>query len=310
MLHWDIQKTQPLRIAKPLGKKPVALAHKKDTVFDAQKQKAIEAKVVPKVVPRPLINQNNCVLKTFNEDNQTCDLDDYKLEYQMPKTLVVFVAHFWTSDIDAYYTKLKNSCSESNIDLVILACGDRYESSEIIFRPSIDEVKAMYKDFHSKGLWACNHWILLWLWKFWAQEESYDFVWSIEYDVRTTGDLFTLWSMDKTYDYISSASAHNYTSEAFWGPNKSGFRPTHTALKQIFRCSANFLNYLHDQALIGQTGQDECTLATHAQKFKYRNLKEYLCSGYSPNKNDAVTRAWKLEKNNETKKLKIYHPIK
>ena len=289
MLHWDIQKTQPIRPAKQLGK---------------NNKVQISQKPIVKVEPLPILKP---ILIEPKEPNEVLPQPQTIL---MSKILVVFVAHIWNNDIDVYFKSLKQSCAVYNIDLVILACGTRFESEEKIFRPSLDEIKLMYsKNFHAKGLWACNHWILLWLWKVWAKEECYDHVWSIEYDVRTLGDLYTLWSLDTSIDYVSSTSIQPYSTEGFWGPN-IGFRPTHTALKQIFRCSYNFLNYLDEKCREGLTGQDECTLATHAQQFKYTNLKSYLCAGYSPQKNDAILRLWQNEKKQQTKMLKIFHPIK
>ena len=168
----------------------------------------------------------------------------------------------------------------------------------------------MYPEFHGKGLWACNHWLLLWLWIYWARDEAYDKVWSIEYDVRSNGDLAALWTIDPSYDYISCSPIHAYTTGSFWGPIKSGFKPTHTALKQVFRTSNTFLDYLHQQCLLGHTGQDECTLASHAQSFKHRSLVEFLCQGFGPNKNQRVEASWAAYKTLDSPSLKLFHPIK
>lgn len=291
MLHWDIQKTQPLKLARPLGKK-----------FVRPVETPVKVKLNQNVNTKPPKEESI----SFNDNADANPIQ----EVNLPKTLVVFVAHIWNDDINSYYTTLKQSCTNFNIDLVILACGPRYDSQEKIFRPSLEEIKQMYpKNFHAKGLWACNHWILLWLWKFWAKEQYYDHVWSIEYDVRTLGDLNTLWALDRNIDYVSTTAIQQYNTEGFWGPN-SGFKPTHTALKQIFRCSFNFLTYLDEKCMEGLTGQDECTLATHAQSFKHSNLKQYLCSGFSPQKNENVFRLWQNEKKKQIQILKIFHPIK
>lgn len=292
MLHWDIQKTQPLRKPKVLGLLKPQQSPSKPEKFD---QTSITVK-------KPV--QEQFEQEQFKQEVVHTNVKE--------STLVVFVAHRWSPDIQLYYKTLEASCKTNGLDLVILACGPYYKLDfpAKIFRPLEKEVLELYGYLHNKGLWACNHLILMWLWDSWAKEEAYEKIWSIEYDVRTTGPLETLWDLDSAYDYICCRPIEAYKTESFWGPNKSGFKPTHTSLKQVFRLSSRFIHYLHEEFKKGNSGQDECTLATHAQKFNSTNLSKYLCLGFSPCKSARALASWHSSKNIVSAPFKIFHPIK
>ena len=242
-------------------------------------------------------------------------------------TLLVYQAHRWSPSIEEYFLKLLSSCRQYNIDVVIIAVSEKepikFDLSKIInldfeiLSPTFNEISCMYPVFHAKGLWACNHWLIMWVWNYYAKSKGYTRLWSYEYDIRSNGDLKALWSLDNSYDYVSSKAIHkrNVNDNSFWGPIP-GFSAGWTSLKQVFRASDDFLNYLHSQFLLGYTGQDEMTLASHAKdpkghrEFIISSLDNFLSRHWSPCQNEALIKEWAYYKTLVYPPLKLFHPIK
>jgi hypothetical protein len=238
-------------------------------------------------------------------------------------TLLVYQTHKWTAEIEEYFLQLYENAVKNNMDVVIIAVTEKNDlkisvAGVEVLSPNIEEIYSMYPDFHTKGLWACNHWLLMWVWKYYAKQKGYTRLWSYEYDVRSKGNLGAIWSLDNSFDYISSKSIHrrNGKDTSFWGPIASGFIPNWTALKQVFRVSDTFLDYLHSQFLLGHSGQDEMTLASHAKEpkgqkeFKISSLENFLSRHWSPNTNPALLKDWAYYKSLKDPPLKLFHPIK
>lgn len=239
-------------------------------------------------------------------------------------TLLVYQTHVWNKYIEEYFVTLYASAKQNNIDVVILTVFEKQPiklqipNCYTILSPDISEIKSMYPIFHSRGLWACNHWLLMWLYKYYAKFKGYTRIWSIEYDVRSNGSIDALWKIDSSFDYVTTKAMHkrNINDTGYWGTIASGFKPNWTSLKQVFRVSSTFLDYLETQFLLGHTGQDEMTLASHAKEpigrepFKITSLDKYISTNWSPASNKAVEIEWLEYKKLENPAFKMFHPIK
>jgi hypothetical protein len=239
-------------------------------------------------------------------------------------TLLMFQTHVWNSYIQEYFSLLYASAKQYSIDVVIMAVYEKetvklkIPNNYTVLSPDITEIKSMYPNFHSRGLWACNHWLLMWLYKYYAKPKGYTRIWSFEYDVRSNGPLESLWTIHSSYDYITTKAIHkrNTNDTGYWGPVPSGYKSSWTGLKQVFRVSSEFLEYLESQFVLGHTGQDEMTLAGHAKEpigrepFKVTSLDRYISTNWSPAPNKAVENEWLQYKILENPALKMFHPIK
>lgn len=273
------------------------------------------------------------------EDNNTAEaatVDDELAQTELldDLTLLMFVTHVWTSNIKKYFLKLKENCDAYFIDIVIMVCIEKPSSEDLvgkiqgdlnfdiqIFNPTLKEIQSLYakNTFNQKGLWASNHWLLMWLWKFYAKDLGYEKVWSFEYDIRFNGSLKPIFSIDSSFDYVQSKTMTSRAGQtmSFWGPIVTKWNPNWTGMKQFFRLSRTFLNYLHEQFLLGYNSQDEMTLASHAREplnfkngFKYTACTEFLCSTWGPGINSRTTSDWASYEKLINPKLKLFHPIK
>lgn len=312
-MHWDIQQTQPLKKAFRPGASKLSttipsVPHK--NLYPAQPKRVQPANVQTRLVQQP---KPSALLQPNILSHSSINVSE--------PTLLVYMAHIWTADIQEAFEAFQRECTKHNIDICV-ACTStlKIKVNAPVLYITVEELK-QYPGFHQKGLWACNHWILMWVWTFYAKRQGYTRLWSVEYDVRFIGSLAPIFQLDSCIDYVYSKNMAEYTSEAYWGPTHSGWKPKWTALKQLFRVSARFLDYLHEQFLLGHNGQDESTLASHAKEplpsllinepsFSHQAIGPYLSEHWSPHKNDRISKAWHMCKNMDKSELKLFHPIK
>jgi hypothetical protein len=161
-----------------------------------------------------------------------------------------------------------------------------------------------------KNLWASNHWILMWFWKAVGRSLGLQHVWSVEYDVRSTGQLSELWASNSDTDYISSTPIVRAANDAYWSSSVPWASNKFIAQKQIFRVSARFLEYLNDAFLKCQNGQDEITLATHARRglMNCSDLSAKLHSTWTPSRQ--TLKMTDIFLSAPKKNCVLYHPIK
>jgi hypothetical protein len=225
-----------------------------------------------------------------------------------PTSIVLLVSHVWSTEIYKWYTTIKTSLS-AGCEIIVLACDKVFDVPQDvqILRPSIKEIEALYDYKMHKSLWASNHWILMWFWRYLGRSLNLDYVWSIEYDVRSQGDLKELWTIDFC-DFLSTSPIKEDDS-GYWASSIKWTLKKYICHKQIFRMSPKFLDYLDEQFKEGRNGQDEMSLATHAilGNFSTSSLKKYLHSSWSTCSQMSEAQ---LKAESNTEKLILFHPIK
>ena len=240
-----------------------------------------------------------------------------------PKVAVLFQTHLWGPHIEASAKQIQYSALEHGHDFTVLASSQdphKIPDSLDSLRLSWTDIKTMYQSgFQSP--WASNHWLLMYWWRHHGRMQNYDYVWSIEYDVRAYGNLGHLWASTNTLphcDYVSTMPIHkSNASTQCWdhtvAPTWSSC-PNMTAWKQVFRLSNMFLNYLDVQFEKGLNAQDERALASHAieGQFTTHDLRQFLASTWSPHPHHAerAKAHWESHFGQSTKNLFLFHPVK
>jgi len=256
----------------------------------------------------------------------------------IPKTLIVLQTHTWSASIDACAKTWNYSAIEYGHDFIVLCTGDAPPSIPRYFRTCyVRPVDA--KNLYKVGFlnpWLSNHWYLMYLWTTLGySKKDYSHIWSIEYDVRSYGNLDFLWGHSRPFHdqthLITSTTINTFLSSYCWAKTitpqwrASKESPKHTCLKQVFRLTDDFLDYLHLQFSNGYNAQDELSLASHAIQYcKKKNISttlgtdsllrhHFLSSRWSTTANDShsITRQWQsMFGSDTTKTLTLFHPIK
>src|SRR5690606_38251799 len=113
-----------------------------------------------------------------------------------------------------------------------------------------------------RDAWASNHWNLMWFWRHYGQ--SYDRIWSVEYDVRHAGPgLDILWHIAPAADYIVARGPfRNGDNRGMDGPPNPAWivYDYYCAMRQVAAYSARFLAGVDRALRAGIHGQDEILL--------------------------------------------------
>lgn len=237
-------------------------------------------------------------------------------------TVVLLKTHTWSDLLEKFAIKVKNETLAEGIDFYILLHCEHPElfnkiknkdlkQHVLIFKE--DDIKKLYaKGFY--GMWLSNHWILMWFYK--KFKNKYQYYWSIEYDVRISGDSSKLWTYGGTEDFV-------YPIEPFQDPNwrwKNHYvggemtdNDKYYGYLQLARYSGRFLDYLDKHFEKGENGQDEMIIFSLFKRSKYSGSKELLNKiikdSWTVFNTDSPKHKNLLEKH-EMQSLRIYHPIK
>jgi len=222
---------------------------------------------------------------------------------------VFYMAHKWNSEIEKCATEIQHSALAYGLKFIIVSCPKIQVPSH--FRqvcPTEQEVRQMYAGFIS--MWASNHFLFMWAWKHFGQ--TFDYIWSIEYDVRFVGNLNFLWTYAPEADYVSSQAPWPIKNTYYWynSISKKWNHPMQNALKQVNRCSKRFLVHLDAQFHLGLNAQDELALIGHAlsPQFTINNLGRFTHSTWSPHPGSAPSARKAYQAS--TADFAMFHPIK
>lgn len=267
------------------------------------------------------------------------------------KIVVLLKTHVWNDNLEKFAIKIKNEILGSeyqsksrvelfkrgdkvphHIDFYILMHSDNYnllnsiknaDLRRYILMYSENDIKKIYKDgFYS--MWLSNHWILMWFYK--QFKNKYEYYWSIEYDVRISGNSLKIWNYAGTEDFV-------YPIEPFknpdwtWKHHYIGGKLTddtkYYGYLQLARYSKKFLEYLDKHYSEGENGQDEMITFS---LFK-RGQKDIGLTGSKDLLSKLINNSWSVDnsesdKNKKSleysdseyltnkKHLRIFHPIK
>jgi len=249
-------------------------------------------------------------------------------EYFGKKTVLIIKTHTWNDNLENFIRKLINESTTHGIDFFILMHSDNHKLINKIKDTNLKKYVLMFteKDIrkvYNKGfysMWLSNHWILMWFYKLY--KNKYDYFWSIEYDVRISGDSSKLWKYNGVEDFI-------YPIEPFKDPKwryknhyvggKLTDKNKYYGYLQLARYSNKFLAYLDTCYQSGENGQDELITFSLFKRGNFTGSKTIL--------NDLIKKSWSVD-SSDTQKYKklltesekkyqsdkshltIFHPIK
>lgn len=190
-----------------------------------------------------------------------------KRKYKCPinKTVILYKTHIWNDSIESFAKKIMSEAKSSGIDYYILMHSDDKQLIHSVQDLDLKKHIIMFnesdiKNIYSVGffnLWLCNHWILMWFYHKYPQYLNY---WSIEYDVRISGDGSKIWAYDGKEDFIFPIPEFQdknwYWKEHYVGGKLDDSTKWYGYL-QLARYSNNFLEYLDKHYKNGENGQDE-----------------------------------------------------
>lgn len=264
-------------------------------------------------------------LETSNHD-QMYDTNNIMIKKQPDlKTALIFKTHIWSSKIEKFTLKLKRE-TNNYIDFYILMHSDdkklikkikNLDLKKHVIMFSENEIKNMYKTgFYS--MWLSNHWILLWFFN----KYPYEYIWSMEYDVRISGNSTRIWTYKGTEDFlypIEPFKDPNWTFKDYYVGGKLNDDDKYYGYLQLTRYSKHFLQYLHKCFKEGENGQDELIIYSLFKRGKFTGSNTFLNSlikdswTVDPNFSDTNTTSYeKSEKEYEhnNNHLRIFHPVK
>jgi hypothetical protein len=241
----------------------------------------------------------------------------------MKSIAIIFKTHLWNDDISKFATKIYYQTKSTAINFFIILHDDddnnsiyntiESELSSITIKVTTNEIRNMYSTgFLSMHL--SNHWILMWF----NQKHDYDYVWSIEYDVRISGDTNLIWNTNQTEDFIYVSGninvPNNPHNDTYIG-KKLSLLNIYTGYLQLSRYSKNFLNYLDECFRNGENGQDELIIFSLARLGKF-TMSNFLYQ-YVPNMwawtwliKYSDQNRYLFELSEKENLLKIVHPVK
>lgn len=270
-----------------------------------------------------------------------------------PGGAVVFVTHYWNSKIEQAAYEIRLSCESNGLEFYVImgpkvasvgyeiqdkvqraasaaasaaaAAAAPDESVFRVLRPTSKDIIGLYNSGFV-SMWASNHFIYMWFWV--NHGQSFNYIWSIEYDVRWSGPLDTLWAFDPQCDFVYSdlSPMHSLGSNHYWSSSitkkwaTGSIKPAKTACKQVFRCSAKFLAYLHTHFQNDLNAQDEIALSSHAHQgqFSSATLGPLLSRSWTTSPTSAATieKLW-LSKaaaaaaaSAKPRQFELFHPVK
>ena len=184
----------------------------------------------------------------------------------MYRTVVLLKTHLWNANLEKFAFKIYNETIINQIDFYILMHTDdgqlinnisdeKLKNITLIFSES--DIRNIYQNgFYDMHL--SNHWILMWFYQKYGLD--YNFFWSMEYDVRISGNSTKIWTLNSMLDFIyvkgNYLNANNIYRDHLIGI-KLHPHQKYTGFLQLARYSKKSLEYLNNCFQNEGNGQDE-----------------------------------------------------
>ena len=201
------------------------------------------------------------------------------------KIVVLLKTHVWNDDLEKFATKIYNEATLSNVDFFILMHDETNSltvQNDILKKVIIKFTEADIKNIYQVGfysMWLSNHWILMYFYQ--KYKDIYQYFWSIEYDVRISGDSSQIWKHNSNCDFLyvrgNYLNQNNYYRNHYVG-DKLASHQKYYGFLQLARYSNVALAYLNDCYVGGENGQDELITFSLLNRGKFTGSKTYLQS--------------------------------
>ena len=241
------------------------------------------------------------------------------------KSVVILKSHVWNDNLGKFAQKIKNETSYHKIDFFIIIHSDDKFLIKMIPLSLKNNVLCVTTNIISNlyevgfyNMWLSNHWILMWFFKNYS---NYDYYWSIEYDVRITGDSSKLWTYSGKEDFIypiKTFQAKYWTWKDYYTGTLFQDKDKWYGYLQLARYSSKFLSFLDFHFLRNENGQDELIIFTLLHYGKSlgiltgseRILNSAIHDSWSVDANDSEKHKKYIVFRKNNKELAIYHPVK
>lgn len=250
--------------------------------------------------------------------------------YRNKKSAVLFKTHTWNAEIEAFAIKLKcDTEATCGVDFYILMHTENNKLPESVTNSSLKPHIKTYTEstiraLYSKGfynMWLSNHWIVMWFYQNFG--DDYDYIWSIEYDVRISGDSRRLWSYPGDEDFLYPVKPFQ-DKDWYWREHYVGDRlresEKYYGYLQLCRYSRDFLAYLDDAFADGENGQDELIIYSLFVRAKPKYIGSHHLLGplindswsVVPEDSDYHKQLFQTSERTPyyNRSLTIYHPVK
>ncbi len=231
---------------------------------------------------------------------------------------VLFKTHILNYALCNYIKKIYNECNNYNInqtnhflifqllipDNITYKIPDEFKEFTKIYNEE-DDIKNLYKNIKDedfKNIHNSNYFITLWFYKYFG--ESYDFFWSIDYDVRILGNSIDIFSDKSTFDLLIPKNILCKDDKFY----------TST---QICRLSKLLLKKINKNLKKGIYYNNETIYATICKKYNFTYNYTYLNNFIqgiwtsNPEYNSHNIESFnRIIKNKNNVKTYIFHPIK
>jgi hypothetical protein len=235
---------------------------------------------------------------------------------------VIFKTHIWNDDIEAYVNKLLTLLDSIKTHFWILL---HDESGKLLHRIpdslkaiTISFTESMLKELYDSetffGIHTSNHWIMMYFWKKFSFNQNYDYLWSMEYDVRISGDARIIFSLNSDEDFVYTMGFRRNPSNRYYniytGTNPNRFQ----GYVQLARYSKKALDTFDAEFSKKINGQDELIIYTlvHESNMKINGvfLKSFIKGEWTWDNSKSTLN--KIIYNNyvEINKVAIFHPVK
>lgn len=239
------------------------------------------------------------------------------------QSVVIMKAHQWSSQLEDFVVKIQTDCLAQSIDFFIIMHDEDFMLISEIASPEIrncvlqvtrQDIESVYPSGFI-DMWLSNHWMLMW---FYRRFPQYDYYWSMEHDVRISGDSTEIWSTPSDSDFLyvmgnmrnpNNKWNHLYTSSL---EKPLDLSTMYHGYLQLARYSKPSLRYLDDCFEKGENGQDEMIVFSLMRRGGFSmssQLLHPLIGGTWTS--DAVYSSYNREEYEASMEmLRIFHPVK
>ena len=215
--------------------------------------------------------------------------------------------HVWTDDLEKFANKIKKETAQSGVDFFILMHSENGNLIHKIRNKDLRKHVLMFKEkditkIYQKGfygMWLSNHWIVMWFYQ--KYKDKYQYFWSMEYDVRISGDSSKIWKYKGNEDFIYPIKPFhdsNWAFKNYYSGKQFTDKEKYYGYLQLTRFSNKFLNYLDENFKKGENGQDELIIFSLYRKGGFTGSKDVL--------NKYINDSWTVSKLDSDKHKKLF----
>lgn len=235
------------------------------------------------------------------------------------KQAILFKTHIWNDSLNKYLLELKSQIKSADLYIIFHDEKEEYSNDihtdlrEITICVTSSDIKSIYPSGFF-DMMISNHWILMYFYQKYGT--VYDYIWSMEYDIRISGDSNLIWNNKYEEDFLYTHGFYHNPKNIHYTKYTGSSTKLYQGYLQLARYSKKLLKLMDETFQTGENGQDELITYT----IIFNNLDKITKSNHLlvP----LIKGQWSWEskyghlnyasflKNNAKNTLGIYHPVK